>query len=380
MNISILSLKFGGPRSFRRSRWIAACVGVLLLGGFPLLAQERLNVTALSGWQGRGGTATVDSAGGVTVPAGAALSRSVTGDEISVRAVSRPYFGVDAASSSTLEVGPASLTFVRDATRGAMVLLGDQALVLPFPIVLDGDGRSQQALDFTLGYSRTASEATLAIEGRTFNMAAIAPAGAIQVAVDAGTAVPWSLHILATTETSPSNSSPGVRGSDAVDPSIQTGKTPFIQIVENPVRAMVNARARALEGDIEGAIEALTESNVFEKRTARWHLETGRKLSRLAFDLIQVGKVSTADLIAREALEQLELVREKADKQSGLAASSWTLTGFLHERYWGDDATAKTSYEQAVKLAPEQSDLSAKLRRFDKSPKAEASKQSSTGS
>lgn len=98
-------------------------------------AAETLDEKSLPRWQSAAGTPAADTkTGTVTLPAGSQLYRRVAEESLNLRLVSRPVFGAQPVDWASIELGPVSLTFVRDPDGGGMVLLADEPLGYVFKV------------------------------------------------------------------------------------------------------------------------------------------------------------------------------------------------------------------------------------------------------
>jgi len=330
---------------------LLAIVQALSLGsaGSPTNAQA-----VIAEWD-VAGAAPVDGTEGVTIlPAGSELSRELSAGHVSVRIVSRPYFGSTAADWASVEIGPASLFFVRDGRGGGVVLLGDQALPLPVPVQLGADGRAVKALTVEMVVDLAARVARVQVEGADFQVPTAAATGGVPVVLAAGARTPWAIESLEL------NAGPGeVPGvSPAARPAdASTGHTSSPRR-DSAVRAVVRrggylaAGERLAAGDEQAAIEAIGTGLRHEQGSALWHLAVGHRLGRLALELAGKGEPGPASVAARRAIANLRTAEQKAGDRKEVAANARMLSGFLHERYFGDLNAALADYRAAAELQP----------------------------
>lgn len=279
-------------RAMRRA-WL----GAGLLAG--LIGHSQSIVPALDGWTVTGAPVQFDAAQVPTLPAGAELTKVLPAGATSLRLVSRPYFGTQADGWPTLEVGPSSLSFTRDPAGGAMVLLGDTALPLPFAIVLGEDGRSVQPLDLTLGYDPTARTATLLFGGQSYSTPATVPAESVAVVLAAGREAAWRLEAL-TVQSEPTPAATSAPGKSGATPAATAksgpsagGAADLRPLPEQAVlaaqqrQAYVTADSLFKQKDYAGGEAALTNANRYRPGTLGWQLETAHKLTFAALTLRQ---------------------------------------------------------------------------------------------
>lgn len=325
-----------------------------------LSAQETLNAHTLPQWTATGGAPVVEPAHrGITIPKGAQLSRVFPAGPIEVRLASRPFFSAAPSGWATLEAGPASLTFVRDATGGGLVLLADEPLALPFAVTLDEVGRSREALDFVLTYDPAGGAATLTINQAVFDVEATAPVGQVEVALAAGHSVPWTVEILRVLSGSPSAdpAAPGGGGGRSADSPSRLLPARLPSAAAANARKQAASQARALfQQDADAQAEKLlTDANRNPRHSPEWHLETANSLVQTAFSLTRAGQPQKAVALAHRALEHTEKAARQAARQpdqSVLVATAGGLSGFIHEKLLADHAGAKREYSRAALRFP----------------------------
>jgi hypothetical protein len=335
---------------------------LLALAVAPLAAQPATaTATAAAGWSFTG-PSPLDgpAAGAVTLPAGAELLRTVTGDLVSLRLLSQPFFSPQSSGSPSLEIGPVGLSFFRNADGGAMVLLGDQTLQLPAKVVLGTDGRSRHPLDLTLWFDRGHQTGSLAVADTTYTVAATAPAGPINIAVAAGGEMPWPISALQAVsdglpaeETLPTSlDQASARGSGKISNG-SADKKPGPEPSRADLRrsGVAEAKAKFVAGDDAAAEQVMSDLNFNPKGTAEWHLETANDLILLAFSFTRDGQPKQAGALARLALQHLEQVAEKS-KQPVLTAASEAASALIYEQLLADPATAKALYRAAAERYP----------------------------
>lgn len=327
---------------------------------------QKLTPATLADWTTTGGTPTAH-ADQLVVPAGVALSRTYEAKPVSVHLVSHPYFSAAAGSQPALEVGPAILTFLRDEQGGAMILLGDQFLALPFALALDKDGRSQEALDFTLRYDPAKQEAGLDVQGRSFTQLASAPTGPLTVAVSAGANADWTIDTLeietkATTDNTRAgnaNSSGTSAGNNA------NGNTPASpHAIE---AAVINAALIKIEiGDLDGAVRLL-DNGTAPKDTLTWYQLAALTLLGRTEELKALGEYAAYRRVASAAVKLLEhgLKKTGPAASAGDRAEVYALLGYASDSHLGDRAAARQNYQRALQELPDHPSAKEALARFD---------------
>lgn len=345
-------------RFVSQAAWLLAFMAV----ASSLPAQERLTGATLAAWGHTGGAPRIDdTGGGVIVPAGGQLARAYSGDRVTVRLVTRPFFSDRNENWPALEIGPASLSFVRDAGGGGIVLLGDTALHLPETIVLGSDGRSVRSLDLLLSYDRPGGTALLTLDATSHSVPAITPFGTVEVALSAGAENAFMIDLLEiTVAPALAVASPG----KAAD----TPATKSKPTIEKTSRreAFGQARALAAQNSDDRAEEALTAANRAKPGSPAWHSETAHALVMLAIDFSQKGRFAIADRIAQRALKQIELATRKAAKdEPAIAANAFELGAFVEERFLGDWTRAKESHRRALEAWPEAASAKERLKHIE---------------
>lgn len=349
------------PRS-RISLAGGGCLAFLTVASMIVVrAQEQLTPVTLANWSLTGAAATADSMlGTVTLPAGGQMVRTYPVGKLVINMVSRPYFSPTAASSPALEVGPATLTFVRDEAGAGIVMLGDRALPLPNSVPLAPDGTSERPIAFSFSYEPTRNEAVLSLDGVSYPLAATLRSTQLEVAVSAGGEVAWTINALDVTASSAQpGSSPGVAGdgssSAGLNPngvsvditSVQVDAVDFATVRK---RACEQAVSLAATGEYDNGEQVLVSGNHSRPGTPTWHVEAANKLIRLALVMAGQGRTKAADELTRRALVHLQQITP--DAEPGVRANAEELAGLLFERLAGDAASAQRSYQNALQLCP----------------------------
>lgn len=341
-----------------------ACVGASLVLALTLLttgwaAADQPVSSPLATWKVIAAGDATESAGVVTLPANGQMVRSFDATQVSVRLVSRPFFSPAPAGLPSIEVGPAILSFVRDPSGGALVLLGDEALPLPFVIELAEDGRSRQPIDFILAYDQTRQAATLQLNSQIFTQAATGASGPVEVAITTGTDAPWILEQLEVRTVGenpalpPQTTAATTSGSSPADGRTTTPNRPAEDDRGAARRnAAANAKKLFAENSDETAERTLTDTNRNPKNSPEWHLESANRLVQTAFSLTRLGRPDKAVDIARRALQHAEQAARKTS-QPALAATADATAAFIHERLLADAAAAKLAYASALRRNPQ---------------------------
>ncbi|MBM3853551.1 MAG: hypothetical protein FJ399_10390 [Verrucomicrobia bacterium] len=115
--------------------------------------------------------------------------------------------------------------------------------------------------------------------------------------------------------------------------------------------ALSAGRSHARAGSIASAEDALTAVNKSARNTAAWHLETAQRLLQVASQLAREGRPNQVNAVARRILEQLEQAEALA-RDGRTRAAAQSIAGFVHERYFGDAATAAARYQAALQSSP----------------------------
>jgi len=328
---------------------------VLAIGAVTgLVAQGRFTPVDLNDWKASDGIPVVDSRRNtVLLPGGSQISRLIDASRIEIKVVSRPVFTSVPADWASIEIGPASLTFVRDATGGGMVLLGDEPLALPFALPLDSDGRSQDALEFVFEYNQDDAKAKLVVGRTEFDIEATGPAGSIEVALSAGRTIPWSLDRLELRSRPVADAPAGNRNGAVGSSSARIAST--AERASQRRQALASARDLFSQDDDAGGEKALTDGNRNPRNTAEWHLESANELIQAAFSLTRAGKPQKAAQLARRALEHTEKAARKAARQAGkesLTATAESTAAFIHERLLANYSAARSFYQSAALRQP----------------------------
>lgn len=326
-----------------------------------LTAQEELTAKTLGSWTAIDGVPVADvGAGTITLPAGTQLYRTLPDTPIQLHLVSRPVFNAIPADWATLEVGPASLTFVRDANGGGMVLLADEPLALPFALPLDEKNRAKIPLALTLTYDPMEGIAVLTIEGVDFDIGAKAPSGPIDVAMSAGKSADWTLdkvELLSGKKAAPLLGSPKPETRPAGGHDMEDEVSPPYKGNRAEVRTQALDRSKGLfvTGDDAVAEKALTDANTNPKNSAEWHLESANELTQMAFSLARSGHSKKAAQIAQRALEHADKAQRKAARQAdqvSLVTAAEELAALIQMRLLADYKEARIMYEKAAMRYP----------------------------
>jgi hypothetical protein len=115
--------------------------------------------------------------------------------------------------------------------------------------------------------------------------------------------------------------------------------------------AVGNARTLAKANNFASAEQTLTAMNRATPSTAAWHAESARRLIQLGADLARDGRKDAASALSTSALTHLNSAYEKATTPAA-KASALAFSGYIHERYRGDLATALARYQAAAVHAP----------------------------
>lgn len=321
---------------------------------------EVLSTTTLAAWKTTDGTPAVDAkTGAITLPRGSQLSRVFSAQQLVLRVVTRPMFAAEPAVWASLEIGPASLTFVRDAKGGGLVLLGDEPLALRQVIALDAEGRSRESLDLVFTFDRSRGDAMLTLNQLIFEVDATSGETTVEVAASAGGRADWIFERFEVAV------DPDRDPSGKADPTQPAGPTPPARPAARNVPAGERAQARrdaAIEAwnlfgqDHDVAAEKqLTDANLNPKFSAEWHIESAHELTQMAFSFARQGNAHKAAQLAQRALEHSERAARKAARsegQSGLASAADSLSAFINERLLGSRAGATASYQRAAAREP----------------------------
>lgn len=339
-----------------------------------LPAQETVSRETFSEWTATDGEPKIDAeTGSLTVPPGAQLSRFFTTDSVKVHLVTRPHFSSVPSDWATIELGPASLTFVRNADGGGMVLLADEPLDLPFDLSLDESGRSQHPLEFTLTFDRKRALAELSIEDVLFEIDATAPIGRIEVALSSGRSHEWMLESFDVTldEEARLPGQPGKKGNGGDDDSSGGILKPVALSGDRSalrVEAVIDSRSLFQQDKDVEAEKALTDANRNPRNSAEWHLETANALVQVAYSTMREGNPRKAVQIALRALEHTEKASRKAARKTGasaLVATADQTAAFIQERLLADYDAAKVLYQRAAALHP-LGDAAKQVQRIDR--------------
>jgi hypothetical protein len=320
---------------------LSAHLRPFILFGFALLATGRLPAQ--------------EKSTSVTVPAGGELSRTYeAAAQISVHLLSRPFFGAAPAGWPALEVGPASLAFVRDTKGGGLVLLGDQPLSLPLDLALGEDGRSLLPLDFTFSYSQPKATATLMLEGQDFVLAATAPAGPLRVVVAAGQAKAWTLDSFdVITSAAPSTGTDGKSSGASQDPSpaapATTDAQAFAEAAQRRARLADAVTCRTLT-----PAQAVDELKHDAPRP--WALDADIDFALAAISvgesLVGRGEFDAAEPFFRAAEPALAATGQRSAK-TGEQVLCLKELAWIRSHYLNQEAQAKADIEAACRLSPQ---------------------------
>jgi hypothetical protein len=275
---------------------------------------------------------------------------------MAVRLVSRPYFSAAPGALPALDVGPATVTFVQDGAGGALVLLGNETLMLPFVITLDAEGRSLEPIDLTLRYEPQRKEAILELDQHAF-LQSVAPAdGGVQVVLAAGPVADWTIENLVVTSKQQARKDESPRES-AVDDML-----PSLPAPEVVVNVLKESRERFAQGDFDGAEKLLQSINRQQPGTLGWELETVHHLIRAGFAFNSRGEAALASKIGQRAMKLLAKAGRETGHERSRMANLKELTAVIQERLLGDGAGAHASYAEAVDLSPESGQAAARLK------------------
>ena len=339
---------------------LSSCFG--LLAGFAQTSgaasvspdlKTQLTPATLAQWNVAGAVSSADPAlGTITVPAGGQLGRTYPVGKIVVSLASRPFFSTKATNSPALEVGPATLTFLRNEAGGGIVMLGDRALSLPNSIPLAPDGRSVRPLALVFGYDPARNEAVLSLDGSSYALAATQRSAQLEVAVSAGAEAAWTISNLEVTAsggaTGPSLASGGSSSSSSSADQAQSRG-----LAVDRGQAYIEARDNFSAGQDEKALAALVAGNSRKPASPAWPMANAQALVRLAMEFSSQGRTATADRIAQKALQAIDRVVAQASAGEGdLAADAQELAGLIKLRFLGDAAAARASYREALRLSP----------------------------
>ena len=337
-----------------------------------LAAQDRLSPTTLGSWNASGAAPLVAlDQGAILLPAGGQLARAYPAGLLRVHLISRPFFGSTEDKTPALEVGPASLAFVRIENGGGMVLLGDRALPLPSAISLDADSCSLRPLDLSLTFDRSRDEATLVLDGASYTVSATTGAPQLQVAVSAGSGAGWTLNLLEVSST-PDVASGGAAAADPAGAKAERVVNPLpagLALAPKRVvarqRAFESAVALAAAGDLAGAEKALAASAHDPANTAGWELEQANRLVQLAMRLREQGSLDRSAKAARLVLQHVDrCVKLATDAEADVAGSALELGGLVNDRFFGDLKSAEAAYRQSLTIVPGQASARSALDRL----------------
>jgi tetratricopeptide (TPR) repeat protein len=296
-----------------------------------------------------------------------------------VNLTSRPFFSAKATNSPALEVGPATLTFLRNEAGGGIVMLGDRALSLPNSISLAPDGRSVRPLAFVFSYDPARNEAVLSLDGSSYALAATQRSAQLEVAVSAGAEAAWTINTLEVTSSGGATGlSLAAGGSSSGSPSADQAQARGPAIDRE--QAFIEARDNFAAGQDEKALAALAAGNSRKKSSPTWPMANAQALVRLAMEFSSQGRTATADRIAQKALQAIDRVVAQASAAEGdLAADAQELAGLIKLRFLGDAAAARASYREALRFSPLNTAAKESLGRLEQSETEVARKGRSHG-
>jgi len=359
--------KFSIGLMMARLALLACTVGLAV----PSRAADKFNPLQLSEWGVSDGIPAPDVSGrGVVLPAGVQIFRSFAARRVDLHVVSKPVFSSQPAEWATIEIGPASLTFVQDAVGGGMVLLGDEPLSLPFALPLDAQGRSLEPVDLVLHYDQARGTATLTVQKVDFDIEASAGQGRTEVAISAGRKAAWTLsqvELKVVAEPAPDGLAGNAGGGDG-DAGAVARVSSSREQANSRKEAGRQARLLFLGDDDAAGEKALTSTNRNPRNSAEWHLETANELVQTAFSLSRAGKPQKAAQLGRRALEHLDKAVRKSARQAnsaGLAAAAEQTAAFIQERLLADYGNAKSFYLRASLRQP-QGNATGELRRIER--------------
>lgn len=125
-----------------------------------------------------------------------------------------------------------------------------------------------------------------------------------------------------------------------------------------------DAKALALQGDLDGAETALASLSSARAQTDQWHFERALHLTQLATNLARGGDLASAHLAASRALRALEDADRLATDPL-LRAGIYQQTGYLQDRFMGDKAAAQTAYRASAQTSPDSKSAKERLQRFE---------------
>jgi hypothetical protein len=291
-----------------------------------------------------------NNAAGIVLPAGKELTRIYSAEQISVRVLSRPFFSASATGTPALEVGPVSLTFMRDKAGGAMLLLGDTPLNLPFTIALGEDGRSADPVDFVLSYNQPLHLAKVTLGKSVFAVEATAMAGPLGVVVTAGTEQTWSLDVLDVQAGTGVGAGGKNNAAGEASRIVPRAVNPKI-FAANRAQDFDDSEALLRTGDLAGAEKALFRSNRWPEDTVGWRLESAGRLTQLALVLRQKYDYPDAIALAQRTLailREIETVKPKAGARERTQA--YEMAAYIAQELLRDPAAARVDYQQALTI------------------------------
>lgn len=335
----------------------AFIVCFLIFAAGDVFASEAVGRTGLDAWSLTGARSAVDSER-LTIPQGSQIARAYRSSMVRVDIVTRPYFGSRPSEWATVEVGPTSLSFVRDAKGGGVVLLGDVPLSLPFGLPLDPEGRSEVPLELSLEFDSVSNSAVLRVFGESFDTDARAVGRSIEVALSSGGSVSWEIDSLEvhTSASSKDGVSDGDKSTEGKDPLVPPSAT--LRNEGNGIerrQAIRDARTAASEGELAAAEKFLSDTTRNPRNSAEWHLETANSLVQLAFAVSRMAKPQAAVTLSGRALTHVEMALRKAARNPGsnpIEADAHALAGFVYERLLAEPDQAVIYYHQASLRRP----------------------------
>jgi hypothetical protein len=300
--------------------------------------------------------------GALLLPSGGQLIREYQSEQIAVRVVGRPFFSERSEGWPALEIGPASLSFIRDEKGGGIVMLGDIAVQMPDSLELGEDGRSTRLLDLVFSYDRIGARALLTLDGVSHSIAARSQDGAIEIVLSAGTEAGFALEFVEVDAGSGNGS--GIP--DGAESESQVGlesSIPRLSRREAARQAFILFE-RGLDEDGEALLASVNRG---DPAGASWQAQTAQALVMLAIDFSRDGRSDIADRIARLALTRTgELTDRTKAADPDIAASGFQLESFIHEKFFGDSEKAMQSARRALESRPDASVAKEQLDRLER--------------
>ncbi len=308
----------------------------------------------------------------MVLPANTEVCRTVTGESIHVRVVSRPYFGDKSADWPMLSAGPVVVTFLRDEQGGGVLMLGDELVPRRVVIALSADGRSLHKLDMTLGLDRLRGQATLAVSGAApVSLDVVWPTGQIEVSLSAGGSQTWLLEQVEVRVMASVSESVGAARNVSVSAAMTD--SPRVEAFVDPPDTQArltqawsktwqqNAIRRQMKAQVlgrlssgeAGTMEPLLKGGIDRPlNSPAWHIEAACLLRAVAQELSGQGKFVAAQAAAEQALLEVARAIEMPKISPSLEALAWRLTGEIQLEFLGDLPSAQASYAQALQKIP----------------------------